>query len=871
MQLAFQLFGQQKKIDFETYKSWPTITPQEISNDGEYLTYNTNKPSEGDCLTVKALDYSWERELKGVVESKFTEDSRILIFRTLHDSLGILDLNRDTIRYWGNVRSFKIPKTGDGQWLAYWREGSDSKLVIYNLYTQQEVSFENVLNYDFNDEGESLWMQVEKEKDGVISTSLSLLNLDTEKIVVINRGSRNSHFQFDPGGKSLGFLATDSLSTTLRYYTPGMDSAVRVIDLSMIGRVISTQRDFIISKNGDKIFFVSERPKASESSDLAANAAVKIHSYRDELLDYQSDSGLAWSYVKLSDPSHIVQLEKGDNIMRYLGDYRHCDNFLLEERTVDRSNAYSIHFTDKVNLFLIDANDGQRRVIAIALNYADLSVSPTGKYIVWFDLQKGHWFTYNVGNGLTKNITEHVKSLFSEKLRIPNRPFGGPYGLVGWSKGDSAVILQDHYDLWEIDPDSKHAPVNLSHAYGKIHAIELRYLNLNFEDSKAFAMGDTLILAAFNHQTKESGFFRLILEGQGKLERLGMQPRMFYYELFPHESPGTQFPYYPMKAKFADRYIVGRMSATEYPNLYSSRNLSDFQPITNLAPEKQYNWYTTELYHWRLLDGQRAEGVLYRPKNFDAKRKYPIIFFYYGKYADALNAYIHPALSNGVLNIPWYVSNGYLVFVPDIYVKEGHPGESAYNSVVSAALFFSKMNFIDANHMALQGHSYGGYETNYIVSRTSLFEAAASSAAVADLISSYGNSYNYYEQGQGAIGVSLWKGLDLYISNSALFRADKVTTPLLIMHNEGDYRVPYQQGVEWFNVLSRLGKEVWLLSYPGERHVIINGSNQLDYTIRLSQFFNYFLKDTPPPKWMTQGIKPGYELDIENKALWPKR
>jgi dipeptidyl aminopeptidase/acylaminoacyl peptidase len=871
LQLAFQLFGQQKNIDFETYKSWPRITPEKISNDGKYLTYNTSKSSGGDCLTVEALDHYWKREIRGVVESKFTEDSRALIFMTLHDSMCILDLSRDTMQYIANVGSFKIPKRGDGQWVAYWQEGSDRKLVIYNLHAQQRRLLENVSDFDFNDEGQALWMQTEKEKDGLTSTSLDLLNLQTGKVSIINRGSKNSYVQFDRAGVSLGFLATDSLSTSLRYYMLGMDSAIKLVDLAGTGRVISTRRNFIFSKSGDKIFFVSEKRKTLDSIGSVPKTGVRIQSYRDKLLESQSDPGLVWSSVQLSDSSRIVQLEDANNFGLYLGEYQHSDNFLFEEKGVDQSDGYPLHISSNINLILVNTNDGQRRVIATALNYNALSVSPTGKYIIWFDLQKGQWFTYNVGSGLRRNITEHINSLFAEELHIPTRPFSGPYGLVGWSEGDSTVILQDHYDLWEVDPDSKHAPVSLSHGYGKMHTIEMRYLNFNTENPKPFAMGDTLILLAFNHQTKESGFFRLILENQGKLERLRMEARMFFYEFVPHESPGTQFPYYPMKAKFANRYIVGRMSATEYPNLYSSIDLIDFRPVTNFAPEKQYNWYTTELYHWMLPDGRRAEGVLYKPQNFDAKRKYPIIFFYYEKYSDALNAYIHPALSDGVLNIPWYVSNGYLVFVPDIYVKEGHPGESAYNSVVSAALYFSKVSFVDAKHMALQGHSYGGFETNYIVSRTSRFAAAAPSAAVVDLISSYGSAISYYEQGQGAIGVSLWDGLSLYINNSALFRADKVTTPLLIMHNEKDYRVSYLQALEWFSALTHLGKKVWLLSYSGEGHVITKEDNQLDYSIRLSQFFNYFLKDAPPPKWMTQGLNPGFELDIKNKGFLPKR
>ncbi len=245
-----------------------------------------------------------------------------------------------------------------------------------------------------------------------------------------------------------------------------------------------------------------------------------------------------------------------------------------------------------------------------------------------------------------------------------------------------------------------------------------------------------------------------------------------------------------------------------------------------------------------------------------------MIFFYYEKYSDALNDFIHPALSNGVMNIPWFVSNGYLVFVPDIYFSDGHPGRSALNSVVSAAQFLSRMPFVDSKHMGLQGHSFGGFETNYIVSRTTIFAAAAPSAGVSDLFSDYGHDYGYYEGGQGRIGASLWERPDLYIENSSLFRADKVTTPILIMHNRRDGIVHFDQGLEWFNALSRLGKKVWMLSYDKEGHTIRDEKNELDYSVRLGQFFDHYLKGKPAPLWMTKGTKgpEGFESDTSESA-----
>ena len=210
------------------------------------------------------------------------------------------------------------------------------------------------------------------------------------------------------------------------------------------------------------------------------------------------------------------------------------------------------------------------------------------------------------------------------------------------------------------------------------------------------------------------------------------------------------------------------------------------------------------------------------------------------------------------MDILWYVSHGYLVLLPDIHYVIGRPAESAYHSVVSAVHYICKMPWVDRNRLGLQGHSFGAYEANYIVTRTSLFAAACCANGTSDLISEsgefVGNTGNqgYYEMGQGRMGTTLWSRPDLYINQSPVFSADKVTTPLLILHSPLDMSVYYPQGLEWFISLRRLGKKSWMLQYPNEGHNLEEEEDQLDYTIRMNQFFDHFLKGTPAPEWMSR-------------------
>lgn len=268
--------------------------------------------------------------------------------------------------------------------------------------------------------------------------------------------------------------------------------------------------------------------------------------------------------------------------------------------------------------------------------------------------------------------------------------------------------------------------------------------------------------------------------------------------------------------------------------------------------------------------GNYSQGILYKPEDFSPQKKYPLIFYYYERLSDNLNVYINPSASTGPMNIAWFVSHGFLVFTPDIYYKIGYTGESAYRSVVSAADFLSKMPFVDEKKMGIQGHSFGGYETNYIVTHTNIFAAACAAAGVTDFVSAYGQlsggiSRQYlYEVGQSRIAGTLWEKTDSYIRNSPVFYANRVNTPILLMYNKEDPAVPFSQGIEFFTALRRLNKRVWLLQYDGEGHRMEeNGQAAQDYNIRLTQFFDHFLKNVLAPKWMTKGL-PAKMKGIDN-------
>jgi dipeptidyl aminopeptidase/acylaminoacyl peptidase len=402
------------------------------------------------------------------------------------------------------------------------------------------------------------------------------------------------------------------------------------------------------------------------------------------------------------------------------------------------------------------------------------------------------------------------------------------------------------YDIWQADPDGVQPPKNITNGYGKRNKTELNYINTE-KDKRYIGASETILLRSLDKTTKFGGFFAKKIDASGDPVLLKAGPYSFST---------------PVKADRAEAYLVQQSNISQ-SELFATSDLKSLNQLTDIAQQqKSYNWLTAELVKWKMFDGKMSEGILYKPENFDPKKKYPVIFYFYERNADGLYTYKAPAPSASTINIPYFVSNEYLVFDPNIYYRDGEPGNSAYNSVVSAAQFVAKMPFADASRMAIQGQSWGGYQVAYLVTKTNLFRAAWAGAPVANMTSAYGgirwgtgmNRQFQYEHTQSRIGATLWEKPDLYLKNSPLFSADKVNTPLVIMHNDADGAVPWYQGIELFTALRRLGKKVWLLEYNGEDHNLVERKNRKDLSVRLGQFFDYYLKDAKPARWIKDGV-----------------
>ena len=497
------------------------------------------------------------------------------------------------------------------------------------------------------------------------------------------------------------------------------------------------------------------------------------------------------------------------------------------------------------DIYHVDATTGIRKLIARKIT-GTAQLSPDGKYIAYFD--KGHWNTYHVATGKVTSITANATGVRFEQETWSTPGDPAPWGIAAWTKDDRSVLVNDRFDVWELDPTGVKPPVVLTDSLGRRENMTLRLLSLGRDEEERFVdPAKPAWLSAFDEDTKASGFYRTRLDGRRLPEKVVMADVRY----------GT-----PSKAKDAETYLVTKGTFVEFPNLWVGPNLTTLTQVSDANPwQKEYNWGTVELVTWTSMDGVPRQGLLYKPEDFDPSKKYPMISYFYEDLSDGLHSYIPPNGRN-VINPTHYASNGYLIFEPDIHYEMGYPGASAVKSIVPGVQKLLERGYVDPKRLGLQGQSWGGYQALYIITQTQMFAAAMAGAPVANMTSAYGgirwgsgvNRSMQYEAGQSRIGYSLWEAPQLYIENSPLFSLPRVTTPLFIMSNDMDDAVPWWQGIELFVGMRRLGKEAYLINYNNDVHNPQSRANQKDIAHKMQEFFDAKLKGAPPPEWMVKGI-----------------
>jgi hypothetical protein len=662
---------EKKVIDLNALNNWPSVDNNLIiSNEGGYLIYKIrNKWGTIGTLIMQSIQGGWKFELNDIKSSLYDNTNRILVCLNSNDSLCILTLGKDSVEYISQIKSYQLFKQNGEEWLAYHLNASDKRLVLRNLSTGKEQHFYNIQEYLISLDGKILITKKESNCDtnGCECLNWVYIPLGNSKIIWI--GMNASNLILDNSGTQLSFIvqkkSNNKIENSIWYYKSTERKAIQLINNQSPeindGFEIGSISQF--SKYGEKIFVtLKEKDTIKPSSDATR---VDIWSYTDAKLQSQQLKELepkSFLAVILIDSAHLICLQKENDQI----DVR-TDDFLLVENS-QGDNFREGHWNSKAQIssYLISTNSGIRKKISKYLTY---KVSANDKFIIGYESQWGDIYSYELSTGIIRNITKSVPVLATSLFYRDDedRPYAKFYrGLrfAGWLADKESVLVYDDFDIWQIDPSNKKKPIDVTNSYGRKNNIVFRLAG--FYSTKDIPVKEDIIITAFDKSNKNSGFYRVNLESRANPVKLFMGAYIF--------DPGFNGSC-QVKAQDTNLYVVKRESATESPNYFCTNDFKWFTQMSNVHSEKEYNWLKSELVSFTTLDGRKEQAVLYKPENFDSKRKYPIIIHYYERKSQNLNKYFKPGeLSTGDLDIAWFVSHGYLVLTPDIHYRTGMPG-----------------------------------------------------------------------------------------------------------------------------------------------------------------------------------------------------
>lgn len=643
-----------------------------------------------------------------------------------------------------------------------------------------------------------------------------------------------------PGGVSTE-VAAASAQPLVTSATPGMPAGWSPSEFASLS----------FSKDGQRLFLgTAETPKAEPADapepvkvdlwhwkDPELQSAQKAKAEREKQRSYRAVVHLASSV----DQARFVQLARLDLPTVQVNE--NADFALgLSDLPYRPLRSWDGEFTDA---YAVNLRTGDARLVARQQRQVP-TLSPAGRYILGFEAAQRRWTAWRTDTGAARVLTARLPTRFDNDERdVPDLPES--YGMAGWTEGDRSVVLYDRYDLWQVQPDTLQA-THLTQGWGRRQQVQLRLVALDPEDADKRPL-DTgaWTLAGTNDRTRDSGFYRV--------PSTGGQPTVLIQD---QKMIGGL-----IKAKSADRIVFTQQTFSEFPDLWtSSLDLRQPARISQANPQQsQFIWGTQEQIDYTAADGRKLRALLTKPDNFDPSKKYPLMVYIYEKMTDNRYRYVPPAPAQNI-NVTRYVSNGYIVLRPDIVYTTGHPGRSAMNTVLPAIRQVVAKGFVDPKRIGIQGHSWGAYQINYLITHTTMFRAAEAGASMANMISGYGgirwgagiSRAFQYEHGQSRIGATPWERPDLYMENSPIFNVHKVQTPYLTIHNDDDDAVPWYQGIEFFTALRRLGKEAYWFNYNGEKHGLKDRDHMKHFTVHMGEFFDHYLLNAPRPAWMDQPV-----------------
>lgn len=849
---------QKKQLTSADYHLWGTVDLEKVAPDEKWVSYRMTYDMGIDTLFVRNIQSNTTYHFAGGTNSLFTKDNFFICQKA--EELQILNVATAKTETIQSVKEYTYcPETNQLIILVgSTEEGTGTgKLVVRSPMGGSTKEITDVTQFSVSPKGHQLvYATFLNNKNALVLTDLKKIN--KAKWLRIGSAAHFSDFTWQKEGRALAFLeqSDDLPNNLLCYYRIEKDQFYQlnpVTESNFPDNTIIKIHPFykiVVSDDSQKVFFtiINKMPPSKTKSD----SDVEIWNANDK-----------WIYPQEKKKGNFEMAEKVAVWMPLKNRFTVITSTELPSVMLSGDQQYAILSNPKEyepqfeengprDYYVMDLKTFEKSLFLKKQdsNFMLIIPSPGGKYMAYF--KENNWWVYNIAAKTHTNITGAIASKFTAKLweLVPESACGNP----GWSTDDKAILIYDRYDLWAITPDGS-ASRRLTH--GRESKIRYRIadfpnerpLNLiyNGKKIKSFDITKELLLRA-EGEDRKTGYFRWSSTQGEKLIAYGD----YYVDQLNYTSQKKKMFFREQKFDGAPQLMV--QSVASKPDSFFQSN----------SQQKKYFWGKSELIEYQNSKNKNLKGVLLYPANYNPEQKYPMIVHIYEIQSNGLHHYCNPTVYNeNGFNPTVFTTEGYFVFFPDVFIENGNPGISVTDCVVAATKKVIAKGIVSPDKIGLMGHSFGGYETSFAITQTDLFATAIASGAITDL-----NSF-YLTIGQQSGQPDMWRFQNeqwqmektpfeaplAYQANSPIAHVQNIKTPVLQWSGKQDKQVDPHQTIEFYLALRRLGKKNITLFYPNEGHVLTNATNQKDLTIRMQEWFDYFLKDKSPAQWIKEGLK----------------
>lgn len=830
----------QQKYSSELNSLWSNGTfIIKISKNGKWAVIEEDFPQKGREILVMQTKGTKQYRLPESEWLDFSADSKWFGCISKEEMI-LIDLETDKEVRYSNIATYKF--SGTGNYIAALQQGKGklTELLIIDLKNKTIARrLRDVIKFEWHPTQNILLATVKgAEQNQVIRYDVGKENSDL--LFKENSGSIE-YLRWNGSGSAAIFLSRNEGNLQLHYFSKSEGTSGVLTDKAIQEKFIDhhlSDRQPFISDDGKKVIFYVQKLEKSE----AEKSDVQVWNSDDPWITPRMESSnggrhflTAW-YPQSGEikPIETEALPKAAMSVNH--------DFAVVHNPLQYEPLYKYY--PNADLYIKNIATGDTTLVC-KNQYTEgkfVTISPSGKYVSYF--KDTDWFVYNLESGKTINLTEDLEVPFQNtESQRPGDLF--PYGNPGWLKDDGYIIFYDQYDIWVLSPEGNtkkrvtqgredKIQYRISRDYGR-KAYNPLTIHPDFW-SEPFNIKEGIILEFLDNNNFDTGLALW-------KDDLAIKP------LFKTEGAIT-------KVMSSDNLETVLYSSHRFNRPLSIHNVNVKTKKSQLlyqANEKllDYDLGHTEFIEYQLEDGTKLRGSLMYPANYNPNIKYPMIVEIYERKSVDINQFQPPSnymvIGISLLN---FTLNDYFVLYPDIEYTIGDPGISALKSVTAAVDKVLETGKVDEKRLGLIGHSFGGYETAFIVTQTDKFAAAVAGAAVTNIVSYYHDVFWdsrrtqmwRMENQQFRFGDSFYNMKDAYYRNSPLHHVENVNTPLLLWTGNTDTNINWNQSVQMFLALKRLGKKSKLLLYDDEPHVLMKTPNQMDLTKGIFNWMEKYVK-----------------------------